>query len=91
LHYVPLNAINSANAAAAFRWNSLSVGFKSFEPENGTEVIGFERLKEVIMKSVVFWDVAPCRHCESRHMWGMRRLHIQGTKNPQATRNVAVG
>jgi hypothetical protein len=42
--------------------------------------VRFEVFTEVIMKNVVFWDVAPCRSCVTRRFGGTYRLHLQGRK-----------
>jgi hypothetical protein len=34
------------------------------------------------MKNAVFWDVAPCRSCESRRFGGACRLHLQDIRKP---------
>jgi hypothetical protein len=42
--------------------------------------VRFEAFTAVIMKNVVFWDVAPCRSCLNRRLGGTYRLHFLGRK-----------
>jgi hypothetical protein len=43
-------------------------------------VIRFEVFTAVTMKTVVFWDVVPCRSCVNQRFGETYRLHLQGRK-----------
>jgi hypothetical protein len=41
--------------------------------------LGFEVLRAVVMKSSIFWDIAPCGLLKiKRHFGGTYRLHLRG-------------
>jgi hypothetical protein len=50
---------------------------------NKSEIVRFEAFTAMIMKNVVFWDVALCRACVSRSFGGKYSLHLQGRKIPE--------
>jgi hypothetical protein len=44
--------------------------------------VGFEVLTAMVVKSTMFWDIAPCSPLSvNRRFGGTHRLHLQGRKN----------
>jgi hypothetical protein len=45
-------------------------------------IVGFEIFAEVVMKSVIFWDMTPCSLLSCNRRFGGRyHLHLQGRRN----------
>jgi hypothetical protein len=45
------------------------------------DIVGFEVLKEVVMKSIVIWDITPCSPLKvNRSFGGKYRLHLHGQR-----------
>jgi hypothetical protein len=54
--------------------------------------VGFEVFTEVVMKSIVFWDMTPCSSlCSNRCFGGTKRLHLQGRRKVQQTNEQSGG
>jgi hypothetical protein len=52
--------------------------------------IWFKVFKAVTTNNAVFWDVASCGSCKNRCFKWMYRLHLQGRKNRQTRKTLAV-
>jgi hypothetical protein len=46
------------------------------------DIVGFEVLTAVVMKSTIFWDITPCSPLSVNQRFGVTYyLHLQGRKN----------
>jgi hypothetical protein len=49
--------------------------------KNMKNLVGFEDLTAALLKSTIFWDIAPCSPLrDNRRFGGTYRLHLQGQK-----------
>jgi hypothetical protein len=58
----------------------LSEYFPTRLPITQFQFLRFKVFTAVIMKNVIFWDMALCSSCVNRRFGGMYRLHLQGRK-----------
>jgi hypothetical protein len=60
---------------------------KKFLALNGTRrsitAVGFEVFTAVVMKIVIFWDIAPCSPYMNRRFGGTYHFHLQGRKSAE--------
>jgi hypothetical protein len=50
---------------------------------NKNWIVGFEVLTVVIMKTAIFWDIAPCSPYTNRRFGGTYHLHLQSRKSAE--------